>query len=599
MESDSAHPAWDFSAAPGAQARWHGWLDTHRALVAAAVLLLYVASAWLTWGHWLLGHWTTWYLGAGSDAPDIFMWSLRWWPYAIRHGQDPWVLRHVFGSYTVNSGWVTTVPLLSLLAAPITLTAGATAAYNVMALAAPVLTAWTTYLLIRELTHYDAVAVWAGWLVGWSGYEVVQTYGGHLNLTMLALVPLAALAVVRIYRWRGPRLPWGPTLALAATLVGQFLVSTEVLATMTLVGGVVLAILAVRPGWRATLWHVLPAIASAYALALLVLSGWVIGMLQHIPTILVANQDVFATNLLNLVLPNAATVGGAAVLHLTRRFAGGDPAEQSGYLGVALVALTALAAVRLRRTGRWKPAGVATATLIVVVVASLGPTLQSNGLLPAWPLPWQLVRSLPLVNIVIPDRLMIYAVWIAAGLVSVYLIQPHPHRMRHDFLVLAMGLAVVLLLPNRSRTFWTTPLATPALLTSPHLTAVIPAHDVVLVLPYFHDGLSTYFQERSNFQLSLADGYLFESVPRPWSTLPITRTLAAGMYPTTRHAVAQFRTLLALGRVNLVLYPVGSRVRAALLTRAGLDRLGQFGGVVLWSVPSGLLGRPHRVASGT
>jgi len=604
MEPDSPLPAWGprVQPAPGTSAqpftRWHAWLNTHRVLVAAGVLLLYSGAAWATWGHWLAGHWSSWYLGAGSDAPDIFMWSLKWWPYAVLHGQNPFWLRAVFYPDAVNSGWVTTVPLLSLLAAPITLTAGATVAYNVMALLAPVLTAWTTYLLIREITGYDAVAIWAGWLVGWSGYETVQTYGGHLNLTMLAVVPLAALACLAIYRRPGGGWPWRPTLALAAALVAQFLISTEVLATMTMVGVVVLATLALWPAWRSTLRQMLPPLATGYALALLVLSPWLITMLQHVPTVLVENQDVFSTNLLNLVLPNAATVGGAAVLDWTRRFAGGDPAEQSGYLGIALLALTALAAVRLTRPGRWKPAVLATVVLAVVVVASLGSTLRSDGLLPAWPLPWGLVRPLPLLNIVVPDRLMIYAVWLAVLLVSVYVIQPHPRRVKHDLLIFVMGLAVVLSLPNASRTFWTTPLDTPPLFTSPHLARVIPTHDVVLVLPYFNDGLSTYFQEMSRFRLTLADGYLFESVPAPWSTLSLTRTLDKGVYPATPQAVAQFRALLALGRVNLVVYPAGTAVKAPLLlTRTGLHRLGLRGGVVLWSVPARLRRNPARAVS--
>ena len=58
------------------QSRRRGWTS-------AAVLAGYVVIAFGYWGARLLPHPARYYVGTGTD-PQIFIWSLRWWPHAWR-----------------------------------------------------------------------------------------------------------------------------------------------------------------------------------------------------------------------------------------------------------------------------------------------------------------------------------------------------------------------------------------------------------------------------------------------------------------------------------------------------------------------------------
>src|SRR5438309_700858 len=66
------------------------------------------------------------------------------------------------------------------------------------AILAPALAAWTAFLLARSLTGRFWLALVAGYLFGFSAYEIGQSRG-HLHMTLVFLVPLCALLVVRRY----------------------------------------------------------------------------------------------------------------------------------------------------------------------------------------------------------------------------------------------------------------------------------------------------------------------------------------------------------------------------------------------------------------
>lgn len=99
--------------------------------------------------------------------------------------------------------------------------------YDAVRLLAPALTAKAMGLLVDELTHHPGVSLWAGCVVAFSSYEVSHM-PAHLNLTFGVGAASARRA--------GLSMPWGLVAGLAAPLVGQFLISTTVLASMTLFG---------------------------------------------------------------------------------------------------------------------------------------------------------------------------------------------------------------------------------------------------------------------------------------------------------------------------------------------------------------------------
>src|SRR6185312_5071469 len=85
--------------------------------------------------------------------PEIFVWSLGWWPHAILHGQNPVITHAIWAASGVNLAWITSVPGLAILAAPVTLIAGPAVGYNVLAVLMPALAAWTAFLLCRHVTR--------------------------------------------------------------------------------------------------------------------------------------------------------------------------------------------------------------------------------------------------------------------------------------------------------------------------------------------------------------------------------------------------------------------------------------------------------------
>ena len=64
---------------------------------------------------------------------------LVWWPYAIAHHLNPFVTQLIFAPVGFNLTWSTSIPLLSLLALPLTSTMGPIAAFNLLCVVFPAL----------------------------------------------------------------------------------------------------------------------------------------------------------------------------------------------------------------------------------------------------------------------------------------------------------------------------------------------------------------------------------------------------------------------------------------------------------------------------
>jgi hypothetical protein len=130
------------------------------------------------------------------------------------------------------------MPGPALVLAPVTMAANAVASLNVLLLLAPPLAAWASYLLCGRLAHSFWPAVAGGFVFGFSTYEVAQMHG-HANLVLVFPVALAAYLMVRRIEGSLGRLAFVALLTLV--LAAEFSISTEVILTMTLLGGLALA----------------------------------------------------------------------------------------------------------------------------------------------------------------------------------------------------------------------------------------------------------------------------------------------------------------------------------------------------------------------
>src|SRR5262249_17721491 len=153
--------------------------------------------------------------------------------------------------------------------APVTETAGPVVAYNLAALAAAPLAAWTAFLLARRLTGSFSASLVAGFLFGFSPYLMGQSVG-HLNLSFVCLVPLAGLLAVCFFQGSLGR--WRFTALLALVLVLQFGISTEIFATLTLFGVICFVLAFLLLGSRARLAVLARYTALAYVLVGVIVS---------------------------------------------------------------------------------------------------------------------------------------------------------------------------------------------------------------------------------------------------------------------------------------------------------------------------------------
>ena len=145
------------------------------------------------------------------------VWFLRWTPFALFHGMNPFLTNFIDYRSGVNLAQNTLMPLLGLLAAPITWVAGPVASLNTLLWLAFPLSATAGFVAFRHWIRWIPAAFVAGLLYGFSPYMVGQGVG-HLNLVFVPFPPLILMVADELFvRQRHPPLRsasssgcWGP-----------------------------------------------------------------------------------------------------------------------------------------------------------------------------------------------------------------------------------------------------------------------------------------------------------------------------------------------------------------------------------------------------
>lgn len=388
--------------------------------------------------------WTHSYFGYTTD-PIQFIWFLNWWPFAIAHHLNPFICKYVWFPQGFNFTWATSVPLLSLLFWPVTAWGGPVLSYNILTLMAPMLAAWTAYLLCRELTGDWRAAFIAGYLFGFSAPELNELVA-ELNLDMIFLVPLAVLLCVRRVRGRIGRKSF--IAAIGCVLLAQLGISTEVLATLCLFGALVWGVfLAMAPAEdRPGFWMLAVDMTLAAPLVILCAAPFLRYLvLGYSDTPKVINSPVFGSaDIVQFIMPSLpARFGWPMLQALAHGFSGFAPGLSASF-GIPLVLIMAwYFTSQISRT-------YVKALLIVTglfVIFSLGPCLHWNGRLTNILLPWNMFLQLPLIRSVLPGRFTIYISLCASVAAACFLAAAKPGSMRGWRCALA-GLACVALVPK-------------------------------------------------------------------------------------------------------------------------------------------------------
>jgi hypothetical protein len=398
-----------------------------RVSVRAGVLVMavyLVASVFAYLHSW--AHPATVAIGGGAGDQAQTMWYLRWVPWALQHGHDPFFT--VWANYPIGVNLVsqTSVMALGFVLAPITLLWGPVATWNVAITLALALSGGAGYLLCRRFTAWRPAAFAGGLLIGFGPYMVGQGYG-HLNLVFVPLPPLMFLALYElIVDQKGAAWRWGAFLG--AMVVVQFFISTEILATtaMFAIIALVVIVIACAFAWRSALRthfrHAIVGLAVCAVGSLIILAIPIYELLrgpQHIQASIIGFRYYYSV-LAAPILPTSNVVFGTGYQKVLGGRIGGGAVENGTYLGVPLILFALVASFVVRRA----VLRVAAVMALVVFIFSLGTKFHYgpvgwHGFWSHLALPSTQVNNIPLLNQAFPVRYSLYVALFVAVVLAV------------------------------------------------------------------------------------------------------------------------------------------------------------------------------------
>jgi hypothetical protein len=547
-----------------------------QSLIALAIyLVIWVAAEAFP----LLAHPGRPQLDQGNMDPNFFTWILRWWPYAIAHGLNPFHTTAVGVPGGHVLAWVTMIPALALLTAPLTLAAGPVVAFNLLVVASVPVSTWAAFVLCRRLTGQFWPALAGGAVFGFSAYELNHITAGQVDLAFSLLLPLMIYLVVV---W------WEQGLSsarfaglLAAAIVLQFYLSIETFAEMTVVWAIALAVGYALAGrlYRPKIAQLSRLAGAAYLVTFVCAAPFLGYALAHSPPKGYGQTPIgTAVDLAGLVVPRAGqTFGWSWLAHAAAPM---SIAGRDGYVGIPLLVL----AVAFALAG-WprKITRFLIVMISLIVVGALGPIVHIDGH-EVFSVPWSHVWLLPIARNAYPARLMVFAFLALAVMIALWLARPvapaGPVRQPWQRWLLAL-IAIAAVAAN-----------TPALSLSsqPGLPAFISAADyqhylapgatVVVISGRGNAGLL--WQAETDFYPRLAGGYL-GSLLAHQTDLPLpVANLATS--PLTASDISQFRQFLRKAKVTAILVEASWAGHwPAILGHLGLrGRL--IGGVIVYRI---------------
>jgi hypothetical protein len=500
------------------------------ALAGLLALVAYLAVSIACYGYRLIGHPGLPQLSPGQVDPNFYIWSLRWWPYAISHGLNPLYSRQIGAPAGFNLAWTTTTPALAIVISPVTALFGPITSLNLtLVLAAPV-SAWAAFLAARRLTGRFWASLAGGTIYGFSPYEVGHTGAGQANLALIMLIPfMVYLALL----WRDGKLrDWLFAGLLALAFAVEFYIFNEAFIEMTVLSaaGLLIGFALARPADRRTIARLAGLAAVAWVISIVLASPYIVYSLRHYPA---GFTKATAANSMNLNI----AVGFASSIPL-------------------LVILVALAVFTWSSRLTW----LLVILFVLIVALAVGPR-PAAGARQFGSLPWARIWSLPLARSIEPTRLSLFLYLVLAIVVALWLAAP-----TRDAMLLAgrwaIGLVAVALIIVHVPYVWTGNAlpashksaaarpsgALPAFISSGlYRDYLRPGELVVVVSQRGNAGML--FQADTDFYFRLAGGFINVTLSNT-SALP---TPVEGLMHPTPAAEQQFRAYVRQAGVGAIL----------------------------------------------
>ena len=370
----------------------------------------------------ILANWNAWTTGAtralqSSQDPKLNAWLIAWTPFAVSHGVNPLFSHWVNLPYGANYSANVAIPLLGIIASPITALWGPVAAVNFLISLAFFGSAIVGYCFVRHWTTWRPAAFLGGLLFGFSPYVVAEGIA-HLHTMFVCLIPFIFIVLDEIFvRQRYSQRILG--LVLGLLLIAQYFISSELLATtalMALLAGILVALFNHREV-RKHLMTALPGVVLAAGLAIIVLAYPVIYAVKgplHYTYVLPSGQ--YQSDLLSALLPTSnQLIAPTSATAISDHFAN-NLSENGAYLGIPLVVLLAAAGAVCRRS---KVVVIGVLLTLSAYFLSLGSPLLIHNNNTGLHLPAGILRHLPLVSGAVLARISVYAFLFAALVLGV------------------------------------------------------------------------------------------------------------------------------------------------------------------------------------
>jgi len=437
----------------------------------------------------------------GHDADSYaFLWFIEWYPYAITHHLDPLVTHLVWQPAGLALLWMSSVPILAVLAAPITLWLGPIPVYNCLVLTGPVLSAWCMYRLCLQICREPKAALISGFCYGFSTYEMAQV--STLNLSYTFLLP--CLGLVLVGRMKG-HIGRGAHVALLSILgICQFLISIEIFA-ITALFGAIFGMLAyvIIPDWRRGLNQCVVDALFAGVIVLVVLSPLLTSMFAQNPYIHLPKlwPYYFSATPTGFFVPGQNTLLSFPPAYRLIKVFKNDVEEQTTYLGLPLLAILYLYG---RGSRGCRLTRLLTVMILLLLILSLGPHLWLGENYTMIRLPWAAFMRLPLLENALPIRFALFVSFFAAIILTLWLsgsVNVSAQRRRLSVAILACFVFFPTLHGQMRM-----PMST--FFAPGREQAVLGMDKQLLILPFWVRGPSSFWQLENGFGFRQSGGYL-------------------------------------------------------------------------------------------
>ncbi|MEV6849836.1 hypothetical protein [Actinoplanes sp. NPDC051411] len=537
-------------------------------------------------------------LSGNKDDHGFFLFVMAHGERVLFHGANPFSDDRLNAPGVVNMMANTSVLGLSIPMAPVThfFGPGVSVVFLLTLGLAGTAAAWY-WVLSRHFVR-SRVAAWIGGL--WCGFApaMISHSNAHVNFVNAWLVPFIVLQVVRL---REPGRVWRGGITIGLLVVGQVFLNEEVLLFTALALGAFVVAYALSVPRRAMreARQFLAGLGVAVLVALVLLAyplWWQFtqgGSYRGQPFA----PDQYVTDLASLGTFGRQSVAGNVTLARALSVSATEDDTFFGPFGLVMIIVSMVVLWRSLAARATAIAGIA------VLVCSLGTKLRVGSVVTPIPLPFGLLRHLPLIDLVSVVRFGMVAAVIAGVLLALATdrLTSFSARGRRLF-VAGLVLALVPLTPKPLATFDAAPL--PAFLadgtwrqyvTGDHTLVTVPLPEVTTGREGMRWAALTglripmprgYFMGPANPPGDLTGSWT--APPRPTSTM-LRDIVFTGRAPVVDDQVrSEFRADLAYWRAAVVVLVPGAVhedvLRSTVTQALGPPRL--VGGVEIWDVRS-------------